>query len=146
VRILVVDDNQDLAFTMATLLRTWGHEVSTAHDGEAALVAAERLDPEVIFLDLGLPGIDGYEVARRIRQTDSGKSIRLVAVTGWGGSQDFAAATDARIDFHVTKPVEARQLTALLAAAPASALQRASTTGSFPWPRSTVTGALPASF
>lgn len=145
-RILVVDDNQDLAFTMASLLRTWGHEVSTVHDGEAALVAAGRLDPEVIFLDLGLPGMDGYEVARRIRQTDSGKTIRLVAVTGSGGSQDFAAATDARIDFHVTKPVGASQLTALLAVAPASALERASMTGSFPWPRPTVHGARSASF
>ena len=145
-RILVVDDNQDLAFTMATLLRTWGHQVSTAHDGEAALVAAERLDPEVIFLDLGLPGMDGYEVARRIRQTDSGKTIRLVAVTGSDGSQDFVGAKDARIDLHITKPVEARQLISLLAAAPASALQRASMTGSFPWPRPTVNGGRPVSF
>ena len=102
-RILVVDDNVDSAETMAEILKLWGHEVQTAHDGAAALEAARAHRPDAVLLDVGLPVMDGYEIARRLRQ--EGLAILLVAVTGFGTAEDRRRAEEAGFDTHLTKPV-----------------------------------------
>jgi CheY-like chemotaxis protein len=105
-RILVVDDNQDAADSLSAVLRLRGHEVRTAYDGLAAVEAAGLFTPEVTFLDIGLPRLNGYEVARRIREHDWGKRMYLIALTGWGQPDDRAKAREAGFDRHLTKPVD----------------------------------------
>ena len=91
-RILVVDDNHDSALSLAMMLSIMGHETRTAHDGESAVETAESFLPEVVLLDIGLPKLNGYEVAQRIREKPWGASMFLIAVTGWGqlGDGSFA--------------------------------------------------------
>ena len=113
-RILVVDDNLDAARSMELLLRTAGHEVSVAHTGPAALEAVVAQHPDVLLLDIGLPEMDGYEVARRIRERPSGRDILLIALTGWGQPEDRQRAVDAGFDHHLTKPVDHAVLRKLL--------------------------------
>jgi PAS domain S-box-containing protein len=114
-KILVADDNQDAANTLAMLLRLAGHEVRTAHGGEAALRLATTFQPEIALLDIGMPDLNGYEVARQLRRSDCGKDLRLIALTGWGQDEDKRRAHDAGFDYHLTKPVDPRRLDALLA-------------------------------
>jgi PAS domain S-box-containing protein len=114
-KILVADDNQDAAHTLAMLLRLAGHEVRTAHGGEAALTLASTFAPEIALLDIGMPDLNGYEVAKRLRRTDCGADLRLIALTGWGQDEDKRRARDAGFDHHLTKPVDPQQLDALLA-------------------------------
>ena len=102
--ILVVDDNQDAAELIAEALAAAGHDVRTAFDGPAALAISEEFDPDVVFLDIGLPVMDGYEVARRMRASD-GKRMRLVAITGYGQEADRKRALAAGFDSHLVKPV-----------------------------------------
>ena len=109
-RVLVVDDNVDAAESLAETLRILEITVETAHDGRGALRAASAFGPDVIILDIGLPDLDGYEVARRLRET-MGREVRLIALTGWGQERDRQRAREAGFDEHWTKPVE---LTALL--------------------------------
>ncbi len=104
-RILLVEDNPDAAALLAELLRGDGYVVLTANDGLAALQVAVEHEPDVCLLDIGLPGMDGYEVARRIRRTARGKAMRLIAVTGWGTVADRTAAMQAGFDRHLVKPV-----------------------------------------
>jgi len=99
-RILVVDDNQDSADSMAKILELGGHDVHTAHDGLAAVEEANRFRPELILLDLGLPKLNGYEAARRIRRDPGGKYVKLVAVTGWGQEEDRRRSEEAGFDAH----------------------------------------------
>jgi PAS domain S-box-containing protein len=113
-RVLIADDNRDGAESLAILLRVEGHDVSVVHDGAAALVAIERLQPQVALLDIGMPGLTGYEVAQRVRQSGPGRSMLLVAITGWGQDSDKARALDAGFDHHFTKPIEPDWITALL--------------------------------
>jgi CheY-like chemotaxis protein len=114
-RVLVVDDNLDSAEMLATLLRLWDHEVEVRHDGPSAIQAAQAFRPDVLVLDIGLPGFDGCEVARRIRQqADAGRPC-LVAITGYGHDEDRRRTTDAGFDYHFTKPVDPERLQALLA-------------------------------
>ncbi|WP_310734691.1 hybrid sensor histidine kinase/response regulator [Azohydromonas caseinilytica] len=113
-RVLVVDDNQDAAHTLALLLELSGHAVATAADGESALEVATRWRPEVVLLDIGLPGLNGYEVAQRLRQLPDGGRLLLVALTGWGNEQDRRAALQAGFDHHLTKPVDPEVLQGLL--------------------------------
>jgi signal transduction histidine kinase/ActR/RegA family two-component response regulator len=113
-RVLVVDDNRDAAQSIAMLLQMSGHAVSTAFDGESALQEAVRWQPEVVLLDIGLPDINGYEVAQRLRQQPGGRGLLLVALTGWGHEQDRRAALQAGFDQHLTKPVDPSALFALL--------------------------------
>jgi CheY-like chemotaxis protein len=116
-RVLVVDDNRDAARSMALLLRITGHEVQTAFDGDEALAVAEQFLPHAILLDLGLPKRNGYEVARAIRAQPWGRSMMLIAVTGWGEDDQRERASEAGFDHHCVKPVEAAELAPLLAAA-----------------------------
>jgi PAS domain S-box-containing protein len=113
-RILVVDDNVDSAASMAMLLKLSGHEVQTANDGPTAITLARTLGPEVIILDIGLPGMNGYEVARQLQSDLALKKTVLIAVTGYGQAGDRAKAKEAGFDYHLTKPVDHKQLSSLL--------------------------------
>ncbi len=103
---------------MALLLELEGHEVATAYSASAALEAAERLQPDVAFIDIGLPQMDGYEVARRLRASDRCRGIRLVALTGYGQPDDRDEARRAGFDHHLVKPADWRSIGAILAAGP----------------------------
>jgi PAS domain S-box-containing protein len=113
-RVLVADDNRDSAETLAMLLRGDGHEVMIAHDGAAALAAFGGFAPDIVLLDIGMPGPNGYEVARQIRQGRVGAKVKLIAITGWGQEGDKERAYAAGFDHHLTKPVDTRQLSRLL--------------------------------
>jgi two-component system CheB/CheR fusion protein len=114
-RVLVVDDSIDSAESLARLLRRWGHEVHVAYDGPSALAAARSTAPEVVLLDIGLPGMDGYEVARQLRQDPDLKDTVLVALTGYGQATDRRQTQDAGFDQHLIKPVDPGLLRTLLA-------------------------------
>lgn len=112
-KVLVVDDNVDAAESVAMLLRLSGHEVQVAYDGESALNITANFAPDIAFVDIGLPGMDGYEVARRLQALPGLESLRLIAVTGYGQDKDKAAAAAAGFHLHLTKPVEPGQLAKL---------------------------------
>jgi PAS domain S-box-containing protein len=114
-KILVADDNRDAANSLALLLRLAGHEVRVAHDGQAALALAGEFHPDCAVLDIGMPDLNGYEVARRLRHSAFGKNVQLIALTGWGQDEDKRRARDAGFDHHLTKPVDRERLDALLA-------------------------------
>ena len=114
-RILVVDDLPDNAASLTVLLRQLGHQVETAYGGLEALASVQRLRPEIVLLDLGMPDLDGFQVCRRIRQFDWGDEVLLVALTGWGQEQDRRRAYDAGFDAHLVKPLDHGALAALLA-------------------------------
>ena len=111
-RVLVVDDNADSAETMAEILKRWGHEVQMAYDGPGALEAARAQQPDAVLLDLGLPVMDGFETARRLRQ--EGLGGKIVAVTGFGAIEDRRRAAEAGFDTHLTKPVSPEALRQVL--------------------------------
>jgi CheY-like chemotaxis protein len=115
-RILVADDNQDGAETMRMLLRLSGHEVHVAHSGSEAFELAKRVRPEIAVLDIGMPDLSGYEVAQRIRHEAWGEDITLIAVTGWGQSEDKRRALASGFNHHLTKPVDPAQLERLFGA------------------------------
>jgi CheY-like chemotaxis protein len=104
-RILIVDDNKDAADSMALLVETAGHCARTAYDGQQALDLASAFAPDVLLLDLGVPGLNGFEIARRIRRQPWGKTVSLIAVTGWGQEQDRRRTAEAGFDAHLIKPV-----------------------------------------
>ena len=114
-RILVVDDNADSALSLAMMLSMMGHDTRTAHDGEEAVTTAEAFRPQVVLLDIGLPKLNGYEVAQRIRQQEWGTSMFLVAVTGWGQDEDRRRSEDVGMNLHMVKPVEPSALDRMLA-------------------------------
>ncbi|MGI4849247.1 MAG: ATP-binding protein [Janthinobacterium lividum] len=105
-RILLADDNADFANNMATLLRSLGHAVLVTHDGKQALAAAPAFAPDFAFLDIGLPGLNGYALARGLRALPQTRDCVLIAVTGWGQERDKALAQEAGFDHHLVKPVE----------------------------------------
>lgn len=107
-RILIVDDNVDAAQTLDLLLRSLGHQTRVAYDGALGLKLAEEFHPEVVLLDIGMPGIDGYEVARRLRATRA--AVRIIAVTGWGQEADRQRSREAGFDIHLVKPVDPQEL------------------------------------
>jgi CheY-like chemotaxis protein len=119
-RILVIDDSRDAAESMALLLKLRGHEVRTAHDGGEAIPAAEAFQPDVVFLDIGLPGMDGYEVARRMRRQQTGSKVLLVALTGYGQDEDRRRSGEAGFDHHLVKPADPAAVDSILAAMGAS--------------------------
>ena len=120
-RVLVVDDNRDAAETLAMLLRRSDHAVAVAFDGHAALETLEQFAPEIVLLDIGMPGMDGYEVAQHMRARPCGRDVLLVALTGWGQAEDKQRAREARFDEHVTKPIDPATLARLLETAQAVA-------------------------
>jgi CheY-like chemotaxis protein len=113
-RVLVVDDNKDAAESMSMLLELWGHEVRRAYDGPSALESARSWQPEAVFLDIGLPGMDGYEVAERLRELPKGEDTVLIAITGYGQEDDRRRSQRAGIDHHLVKPVAPEGLRSLL--------------------------------
>jgi PAS domain S-box-containing protein len=119
-RVLIVDDSEDGAESLAILLQFDGHETHKAHDGFAAIAAAERLRPDAVLLDIGLPGLNGYEVCRRIRREPWGKDLLLVALTGWGQEEDRHRSREAGFDAHMVKPVDFDALLNLLGSIPSA--------------------------
>jgi PAS domain S-box-containing protein len=113
-RVLIVDDVRDNADSLGALLRTLGHEAHVVYDGAKAIELADMLRPDAMLLDLGMPGMDGFEVCRRLRQQPWGKPILMVALTGWGQESDRARTADAGFDDHLIKPADLSALTRLL--------------------------------
>ena len=114
-RVLVVDDNLDGAECLSMLLELKGHETRMAHSGPDALTATADFRPHVVFLDIGLPGLNGYEVAKRVRQNPDLAQPYLVALTGWGAEEDKRQASAAGFDQHMVKPLDTSKLTDILA-------------------------------
>jgi DNA-binding response OmpR family regulator len=112
-RILVVDDNEDAANSLATLLEVMGYEVRTAYDGPEAIAAADDFHPAVALLDIGLPRLSGYDIARHVRERRGG-DVLLVAITGWGQEEDRRRAREAGFDHHFTKPADFEVLLELI--------------------------------
>jgi PAS domain S-box-containing protein len=117
-RILVVDDNRDAAESMGMLLSVWGHDIRTAHDGPSALAAASEFQPEFVLLDIGLPGMDGFEVARRLRDLPGLRSAVLVAMTGYGQEEDKVRSRAAGFARHLIKPADPLKLRSLIETMP----------------------------
>lgn len=113
-RIMVIDDNKDAAESMSMLFELWGHEVKCAYDGRTALEAAAQYCPDAVFLDIGLPGMDGYEIAERLREQPQSAQTVLVAITGYGQDEDRRRSREAGIDHHLVKPVAPETLQKLL--------------------------------
>jgi two-component system CheB/CheR fusion protein len=114
-RVLIVDDNVDAAESMAMLIRAWGHEAAVAHTALSGLEIAEQFGPQTALLDIGLPDMDGYALARRLRARDPSGNLQLVAMTGYGRSEDRAAARAAGFDVHLVKPADPDELNRVLA-------------------------------
>ncbi|HET7403187.1 MAG TPA: response regulator, partial [Usitatibacter sp.] len=121
-RILIADDNVDYASSMGLLLQQLGHDVRVVHDGAEALETALQFRPDVAFLDIGMPRIHGYELARRLRAQPVTAGCLLVAVTGWGQEDDRRRAREAGFDRHLVKPVELPQVRAIIESTPPRAL------------------------
>ena len=117
-RVLIVDDNLDASYSLALLARAWGHEVAVARDGTEALVLAKSFKPETGIVDIGLPGMDGYELARLFREDPAHRNLQLVALTGYGRDEDRSAAKAAGFDVFLIKPAKIEELKRLLASAP----------------------------
>jgi two-component system CheB/CheR fusion protein len=113
-RVLVVDDNLDSARSMSLLLKLWGHESEVAPDGPAAIERAAALRPHVVLLDIGLPGMSGYDVARELRRRPESAGAMIVAVTGYGQSEDRQRSAAAGFDHHLVKPVDPSAVERLL--------------------------------
>ena len=113
-RVLVADDNADGAQTIAMFLRNGGHEVVTVHNGQDAVEVANSMRPDIALLDIGMPGLSGYQVARNIRSQSWGSTVMLIAMTGWGREQDRRAAAESGFDRHLTKPVDLDALRSLV--------------------------------
>jgi CheY-like chemotaxis protein/anti-sigma regulatory factor (Ser/Thr protein kinase) len=119
-RVLVTDDNVEAAITLSMLVRTMGHDVRAVHNGQDSLVEVTTFKPQVIFLDIGMPGMDGYETCRCIRGTPAGMNARIVALTGWGQDQDRRLASEAGFDRHIVKPMSKESLQDILASVPSA--------------------------
>ena len=113
-RVLVVDDNRDVAGSLALVMGLMGHEVEVVHDGPSAIERLAAWEADAILLDIGMPGMNGYDVARRIREQGR-EGLMIVAVTGWGAADDRALSEEAGIDAHLVKPVDMDRLMAVFA-------------------------------
>jgi CheY-like chemotaxis protein len=113
-RVLVVDDNVDAAAALGVLLQSLGHETCVVHDGLEALKMAVEFRPDIVLLDIGMPGLDGYEVARRLRLLNKDRTFRIIALTGWGQESDRQKSQEAGFDVHLVKPVDRNELVQVL--------------------------------
>jgi CheY-like chemotaxis protein len=113
-RILVVDDNVDAAISVVKLLKLWGHDVQTAFSGPEALETARKFRPQIVLLDIGMPGMSGYEVARQLRAQPEFQSLVITALTGYGQAEDRRRSQEAGFNHHLTKPPDPFALAALL--------------------------------
>ena len=113
-RVLVVDDNVDAAEMLAVILRVDGHDVHTVHSGAEAIAAVQTFHPEVVFLDIGMPGMDGHEVAKRLRALPEMSGSLLIALTGYGQSTDPSRRAEAQFDHHLVKPASIEQIRSVL--------------------------------
>jgi CheY-like chemotaxis protein len=113
-RILVVDDNRDAADMLAKLIRSFGHEVKTVYSGHDALIETARFEPDMVLLDIGMPGLDGFETVSQIRQRRGNEHLIVVAVTAWSRDEDKRRAYDSGFDLHVAKPMHIETLKELL--------------------------------
>ena len=113
-RVLIVDDNKAAADMLSLIVKTLGYQVRTASDGQAAIEVAGEFRPDVVLMDLGMPRMNGYDAARRIRQETWGKDMLLVALTGWGQDEDKQRTKEAGFDFHLVKPAEPAELQRLI--------------------------------
>jgi DNA-binding response OmpR family regulator len=113
-RILIVDDTEDAAVSLEKILQILGHEARVCHDGHSALELIPQFQPDLVLLDIGLPGMSGYEVARRIRGHEWGRDLRLVALTGFGQEKDKINSRQAGFDEHIVKPAELSTIRELL--------------------------------
>ena len=113
-RLMVIDDNKDAAESMSMLFELWGYEVVCVFDGRAALATAVSYKPDAVFLDIGLPGMDGYEIAERLRELPESARAVLIAITGYGQDEDRRRSREAGIDHHLVKPVAPETLHELL--------------------------------
>ncbi|HJS04909.1 MAG TPA: response regulator, partial [Variovorax sp.] len=114
-RVLIVDDNEDAAWALSMLLKAAGHDTAVAASGPEALAAAGRAMPEVAVLDIGMPGMNGIEVAQRLRAMPSGEKLVVIALTGWGSKTDGMNLVGRGFDAHLTKPIEPDRLIAAMA-------------------------------
>jgi len=117
-RILIAEDNRDSAESLKTLLEAIGHEAHVAYDGEAAVRAAADLRPNVILMDIGLPGMNGFDAARQIRAQNPGMRVAIIALTGWGQESDRQHSAAAGIDHHLVKPLDLSALRRILDSLP----------------------------
>ena len=115
-RVLVVEDEVDSREALKLLLETEGHEVALSDSGAGALEEIARFRPDIALVDIGLPGMDGYEIARRARELEAGKDLKLVAITGYGGEAHRRRAKSAGFDMHVVKPISYEQLARVFSA------------------------------
>jgi CheY-like chemotaxis protein len=115
-RVLVVDDNVDAAVAVSTLLKVWGHDVQTVYDGPSAVETARMFRPEIVLLDIGLPGMSGYEVAAQLRSEPIHRGVFITALSGYGQAEDRERSREAGFDYHITKPPDAAALQAMVAA------------------------------
>jgi CheY-like chemotaxis protein len=115
-KIVVADDNKDAVDSLAMMLRALGHEVRTAKDGQEAIEATATFRPDVVLLDIGMPKLNGYEAARRIREEPWGKQVTLIALTGWGQDEYRQRSREAGFDHHLVKPPDSSELLEILSA------------------------------
>jgi CheY-like chemotaxis protein len=111
---MIVDDNRDSADTLAALLDAWGHEVRVSYDGPSAIAAIVEFKPNLVLLDIGLPKMNGYEVAAQLRKLPNGRALILVAFTGYGQDEDRRRVREAGFDYHLIKPLEPAALEKIL--------------------------------
>jgi CheY-like chemotaxis protein len=114
-RVLIVEDNRDTARTLQLVLRRYGHDVEVAHTGRTGVEAARAWQPDVVLCDLGLPEMDGFEVATALRQDPATAALRMIAITGYGRPEDRLRSHEVGFERHLTKPVDPRDLQTLLA-------------------------------
>ena len=116
-RLLIVDDNEDMARVMAKLLRASGHDVRVAHEGSGVLELAQSHRPEAVLLDIGLPGMNGYQVAEQLRRDESCRDALLIAISGYGRAEDLRRSSEAGFDHHLVKPGDFGKVLQILATA-----------------------------